>query len=68
ASKSQDTAAAMQQQSAASNEVAVNVSRIASLAEDNAAIVDEAAQLASQLKQTATTRVGYVDRFKHTSS
>ncbi|UDM16775.1 methyl-accepting chemotaxis protein [Vogesella sp. XCS3] len=68
ASKSQDTAAAMQQQSAASNEVAVNVSRIASLAEDNAAIVDEAAQLASQLKQTASTLVGYVDRFKHTSS
>ena len=67
ASKSQDTAAAMQQQSAASNEVAVNVSRIASLAEDNAAIVDEAAQLASELKQTATTLVGYVDRFKHTS-
>ena len=67
AGKSQDTAAAMQQQSAASNEVAVNVSRIASLAEDNAAIVDEAAQLASELKQTATTLVGYVDRFKHTS-
>ncbi|MNW19520.1 Methyl-accepting chemotaxis protein (MCP) signaling domain protein [compost metagenome] len=57
----------MQQQAAASNEVAVNISRIASLAEDNALIVDEAAALSAQLNQTATELVAQVDRFKHTS-
>ncbi|GGX88089.1 methyl-accepting chemotaxis protein [Vogesella alkaliphila] len=67
AAKSQDTAAAMQQQASASNEVAVNISRIASLAEDNALIVDEAAALSAQLNQTATELVAQVDRFKHTS-
>jgi len=67
AAKSQGTAAAMQQQSAASTEVAVNISRIAALAEDNAAIVQEAAELADRLNDTASALVQQVDRFRHTS-
>lgn len=67
AEKSQATALAMQEQTAASNEVAVNISRIASLAEDNSAIVQEAARLASALNATAHSLVDQVDRFHHTS-
>jgi len=67
AAKSQNTATAMQEQSAASTEVAVNISRIAALAEDNASIVQEAAELADQLNDTASTLVQQVDRFRHTS-
>ncbi|MFC3532439.1 methyl-accepting chemotaxis protein [Vogesella facilis] len=68
AAKSQDTAVAMQQQTAASSEVAVNISRIAALAEDNATIVQEAAELSEQLNRTSGELVQQVDRFKHTSA
>ncbi|WP_174874301.1 methyl-accepting chemotaxis protein [Vogesella oryzae] len=68
AGKSQDTAVAMQQQTAASSEVAVNISRIAALAEDNASIVLEAAELSEQLNRTSGDLVLQVDRFKHTSA
>lgn len=67
AAKNQDTATAMHQQTAASNEVAINISHIAAIAEDNAAIVSEAADLAEKLNRTATALVQQVDRFKHTS-
>lgn len=67
AAKSKDTATAMKEQTAASNEVAVNISRIATLSEDNSAMVEEAAALSLSLKQTASELVSQVARFKHTS-
>ncbi|EEG09967.1 methyl-accepting chemotaxis protein [Pseudogulbenkiania ferrooxidans] len=63
--KCEETAAAMQQQTAASAEVAQNIARIAALAEDNSTIVHQAAELATQLNQTAGDLVAMVDRFKH---
>ena len=67
AAKSQDTAVAMKEQTVVSNEVAVNISRIATLAEDNSVMVEEAASLSLKLKQTTTELVSQVSRFKHTS-
>ncbi|MBI3145038.1 MAG: methyl-accepting chemotaxis protein [Pseudogulbenkiania sp.] len=63
--KCEETAAAMQQQTAASADVAQNIARIAALAEDNSTIVHQAAELATQLNQTAGDLVTMVDRFKH---
>ncbi|PXX50508.1 methyl-accepting chemotaxis protein [Aquitalea magnusonii] len=68
ADKSRSTTLAMQEQTAASNDVATNVSKIAALAESNARIVQEAAALSGQLNRTAGKMVGLVDRFQHTSS
>ncbi|QEL56021.1 methyl-accepting chemotaxis protein [Chromobacterium paludis] len=65
ASKSQATASAMAQQTAASNGVAANISVIASLAEDNATLVQEVAKLSDQLNASAGALVELVDRFKH---
>ncbi|POZ61890.1 methyl-accepting chemotaxis protein [Chromobacterium alticapitis] len=65
ASKSQDTASAMAQQTAASNEVATNISVIASLAEDNASLVQEVARLSDRLNASASELVKLVDRFQH---
>ena len=65
AGKSQDTATAMEEQTAASNEVASNISVIASLAEDNAMLVQEVAKLSDRLNASAAELVKLVDRFKH---
>ncbi|AXE28699.1 chemotaxis protein [Chromobacterium phragmitis] len=65
ASKSQDTASAMVEQTSASNEVATNISVIASLAEDNASLVQEVAKLSDRLNASAGELVRLVDRFKH---
>ncbi|RQO73195.1 chemotaxis protein [Aquitalea sp. FJL05] len=67
ADKSRSTTLAMQEQTAASNDVATNVSKIAALAENNAHIVQEAAALSGQLNRTAGKMVELVDRFQHTS-
>jgi methyl-accepting chemotaxis protein len=67
ADKSRNTTLAMQEQTAASNDVATNVSKIAALAENNAHIVQEAATLSGQLNLTASKMVALVDRFQHTS-
>ena len=67
ADKSRNTTLAMQEQTAASNDVATNVSKIAALAENNAHIVQEAAALSGQLNHTASKMVALVDRFQHTS-
>ncbi|BBF86333.1 methyl-accepting chemotaxis protein [Aquitalea magnusonii] len=67
AGKSRSTTLAMQEQTAASNDVATNVSKIAALAENNAHIVQEAAALSGQLNSTAGKMVELVDRFQHSS-
>ncbi|WP_374554546.1 methyl-accepting chemotaxis protein [Aquitalea pelogenes] len=67
ADKSRNTTLAMQEQTAASNDVATNVSKIAALSENNAQIVQEAAALSGQLNRTASKMVELVDRFQHTS-
>ncbi|MGL6070748.1 methyl-accepting chemotaxis protein, partial [Craterilacuibacter sp.] len=61
--KSEETALAMREQSSASTDVAVNISRIAELAEENMLQVTESAQLAARLNQTAAELVSQVDRF-----
>ncbi|WP_019102865.1 methyl-accepting chemotaxis protein [Chromobacterium haemolyticum] len=65
AAKSQGTAAAMAQQTAASGEVANNISVIASLAEENSGLVQEVADLSDRLNASASELVELVDKFKH---
>ena len=65
AAKSQGTAAAMAQQTAASGEVANNISVIASLAEENSGLVQEVADLSDRLNASAGQLVELVDKFKH---
>ncbi len=64
ADKSAETALAIREQSSASTDVAVNISRIAELAEENLTQVAESAQLASRLSQAADELATQVDRFK----
>ena len=64
AQKSTETAEAMRQQLAASTEVSVNISKIASLAEGNAAIVQEAAVLAERLTDASRTLAEEVGHFQ----
>lgn len=64
ADKSAETALAIREQSSASTDVAVNISRIAELAEENLTQVAESAQLAARLSQTADELATQVDRFK----
>ncbi|MDH0340818.1 methyl-accepting chemotaxis protein [Chromobacterium haemolyticum] len=65
AAKSQGTAAAMAQQTAASGEVANNISVIASLAKENSGLVQEVADLSDRLNASASELVELVDKFKH---
>lgn len=68
ATQSRHIANAMQEQSQASSDVAVNINRIASLAEDNSNIVREVAAVSESMQNTADLLSKLVDRFSHTSS
>lgn len=68
ATQSRHIANAMQEQSHASSDVAVNINRIASLAEDNSSIVREVAAVSEAMQNTADLLSKLVDRFSHTSS
>ncbi|MCB6184879.1 methyl-accepting chemotaxis protein [Leeia sp. TBRC 13508] len=61
---SQDSASAMQEQTAASNDVAENISRIAALSEETSDVVQSAANLAKQLSHSSSELVSQVDKFK----
>lgn len=59
-----DISAALQQQSAASNEIAQNVERIAQMADENNAAVEETSRTAQYLESLATDLHGTVGRFR----
>jgi methyl-accepting chemotaxis protein len=66
--RSVSNAAAMDQQTQASSDVAQNVNQIAGLAGESAQIVKETALVADTLNQTAQQLAQLIDRFTHTSS
>jgi methyl-accepting chemotaxis protein len=59
-----DISNALKEQGAASNEIAVNVNKIAQMTEENSVATREAADTAAQLKSLAASTHAAVDRFR----